>query len=64
MSFFPLHLSRTSVCGSGTGSVWMSRPFTAENNAVLAPMPSISESTTTVVHPFVRRRVRNAYLRS
>ena len=58
MSFLPAHFSRTSVSGSRTGSFFRNRLLTALNSAVLAPMPSASDSTTTAVQPLSRSSVR------
>ena len=58
MSFLPAHLRRTSVSGSRTSSFFRNRLLTALNSAVLAPMPSASDSTTTAVQPLSRISVR------
>jgi hypothetical protein len=58
MSFLPAHLRRTSVSGSLTGSCLKSSPLTALKSAVLAPMPSPSDSTTTAVQPLACRSMR------
>ena len=50
--------SRTSRCGSPTGSDRSSRLSTIEKMAVLAPMPSASDSTATAVTIGVALRAR------
>ena len=52
MSFLPVHFRIASASGSRTGTVCSSRPFTAVNSAVVAPMPMASDSRTTSVQPF------------
>ena len=47
MSFSPVHFRMTSSFGSRTGTVCSNRPFTAVKSAVVAPMPSASDSRTT-----------------
>ena len=54
----PAHFSRTSESGSATASFFRNKPLTALNSAVLAPMPSASDSTTTAVQPLSRSSVR------
>ena len=51
MSLRPAYLNRTSVSGSLTGNFVSSRPLIALKSAVLAPIPSASDTTTTAVQP-------------
>src|SRR5437762_10471565 len=51
-------------CGSATGSARSKRPLTIEKIAVLAPMPSASDSTATVETIGVAFSARTADLRS
>ena len=44
--------------GSRTGIVCSNSPFTAVNNAVVAPMPIARDSRTTTVQPLVRINIR------
>ena len=53
MLLSPVHLSLTSDWGLAASTVWRSRPFTALNSAVFAPMPIASESSTTTVQALV-----------
>ena len=46
-------------CGYGSG--FKSTPFTTENRAVFAPMPSARVQTTTAVNPGDLARIRKAY---
>src|SRR3954467_10633803 len=64
MSLRPAHRSLTRVSGSLTGSFRRYRPLTALKSAALAPMPSASDTTTTVVQPLSRSRLRTPCRRS
>src|SRR5262249_43773853 len=64
MSFLPAHFSRTSEPGSRTWSFLRKRPLTALKSAVLAPMPSASDRTTTDVQPLSRSSARTPWRRS
>ena len=64
MSFLPVHFRITSDCGSRIGMVCSSKPLTAVNSAVVAPMPIASDSRTTSVQPFDCISIRYACLRS
>ena len=64
MSLRPTYLNRTSDSGSLTGICVSRRPLIALNRAVLAPMPSASEITTTVVQLFAVHSRRTAWRRS
>ena len=48
------------MSGSFTGTFVSSIPFIALKSAVLAPMPSASERTTTVVQPLACHNMRIA----
>ena len=58
MLLSPAAASRTSDSGSGTATVCSSRPFTAVNRAVVAPMPMASDSSTTSVQPLDCHNIR------
>ena len=64
MSLRPNNRSRTSVSGSLTGSLVSRSPLTALKSAVLAPIPSASDRTTTAVHPLACSSMRTAWRRS
>ena len=56
----PTCRKRTSVSGSSTGSGRSSNPLVALKSAVLAPIPSASESTTIALHVFPCSSTRTA----
>ncbi len=58
MSLRPTHFSRTSESGLVTGSFRRYKPLIALKSAVFAPMPNASDTTTTVVQPLSRSRLR------
>src|SRR5215204_2568267 len=64
MSFLPVQLNRTRRSGSRTRTVCRSRPLTAVNSAVLAPIPRASEARTTSVQLLLWNRTRTARRRS
>ena len=53
-----LSLSETSCSGCGNGSGFSSTPFTTENIAVFAPIPSASVRIATIVNPGERAIMR------
>src|SRR5580704_7088901 len=56
-----LEYTATSRSGSGYGSGFSNTPFTTENSAVFAPIPSASVSTAIAVNPGFFSRTRNPY---
>src|SRR3954462_1553715 len=64
MSLRPPQRSRTRVPGDATGISVSSSALTPLKIAVLAPMPSASERTTTAVHPLACSSMRVAWRRS
>src|SRR5580704_5184955 len=56
-----LEYTATSRSGSGYGRGFNKTPFTTENSAVFAPIPSASVNTAIAVNPGFFNKTRNPY---